>query len=424
MASFQRSLAEKPGVAELWLGLAFAQLQAGVPGEAKSSAQRAQALDGKLRDVGKVLQHAEAALRTGNASQEFLSRAALTWPQLMEHAVTRQKLRTSLHERAALHRLERERRRLLERPVWCVDKQGKPAHTDQKGESAQSSANDSASWSVRPPWPDEMPRIQAQFAPALRQTRATRHSIWVLAAEATERLAGVIVLSGVEDAGAKTVGDGPAARADLDLREAWIETPAGDALLDVVIRHAATIGLVSLDLQARLSAPMNALLQRHGFKEVIRHEVWTASMPDAIASQHAEYGRILKRWPVPIEPFCPTHLEAARQICAGTGLLAPEKVVLKSLRHPRGIDPATSFVAGSADHPIAILLSGIDGSTAEIEIVARNPATLMTAPAAVPALLLRFLFAAQNLGCREVRCSMRPEVTPSLITLMKKWNGR
>lgn len=347
---------------------------------------------------------------------------AVTWPQLMEKADARQTMRADLHERAELYRAARAQTRSTRQPAWRLNAGGDPASTGDTGESVLSSANGSASWSVRPPWPDEMPRVLAQFAPALRHARnAAKQWIWVLVAEAGERLAGVIVL-GETEAGSET-GAGLNGRVDLDVREAWIGTPAGDALLGVVMRHAATLGLASLDLQARADEAMDALLRRHGFAEVIRHEVWTTRLPAAIALHQAEYGRILQRWPVQLEPFRAGHLETARRICAGTGLLAPGKLTMRSSLYPRGIEPALSFVAGPPDRPVAILLASIDGSRAEVEIVARNPVVSTAAPAAVPALMSRFLMAARDLGCVEARCSLRPEITPSLIVLMKKLNG-
>lgn len=410
-ASFRQSLHVQPDAAELWLGLARAQLHAGEFGAASSSAAHACALDEHLHDAAQVLEDAQAAVRTGGRPEALPNPPATTWPRLTRKAIARQTLRAALREQAARHRADRTRSRSAR-------------EKNQNGDTIASLPNAPVFWQVRPPWPDETPRIEAHFAPALRHLRVSKCWIWVLTADTTERLAGVVVLNETRDAPHAAGEARRQGRVDLEMRDAWIDTPAGDALLTVVLRHAAAAGLTSLNLQARVGEEMDALLRRHGFAETIRHEVWTASLTDAIASQQAEYGRVLTRWPVQIGAFQAEQLEIARAICSGTGLLTPDKVVLKSLQHPRGIEPALSFVAGPPDEPVAVLLGRIDGAVADLEIVARNPASPTAAPAAVPALLLRFLLAAQDLGCLEVRCSMRPELTPTLITLMKKWRGR
>jgi tetratricopeptide (TPR) repeat protein len=417
VASFQRSLVNQPEAAGLWVGLALAQLRLGEPAQAKTSALQARTLHRNLPGLASVLQHADAALRTG--STKASSRSPMSWSQLMEKAAVRQKQRTELNAQATLYRAELASLRVDQRPAWAVVKTNATTPVDSIAETITSAPDDSSVWTVRPPWPDEIPRIQDHFGPALRGTHhATRYWTWVLMADSRERLTGVIVLSLDQS------GDGLQGRIDLDLRDAWIDTSAGDALLSVVLRHAAGVGLVSLDLQTRVSEAMQALLQRKGFAEVIRHEIWTASVPDAMAAHEIEYGRILKRWPVPVEPFHPDQLDLARSICEGTGLLAPEKLWMKSMRHPQGIDPVISFVAGPPRQTVAILLSNINGSRAEVEIVARNPGERMAAPVAVPALLSKFLSTAQQLGCLEVGCSLRPGITPNLIALMTKWNGR
>jgi len=421
-ASFQHSLTQQPGSAELWLGLALAQLRLGEFAAARTSVLRAQALDQSLPQVAGLLEEIETARRTGRVAATPGNRPAPTWLQWTEQAAVRQTLRTALHRRAELFRDARAQTRSTQSPAWSVNTRGDPAPATDAAEVLLSPAGQAPVWSVRPPWPDEQPRILAQFAPALRYAHsAARQWIWVLVAEDPERLAGVVALSVVEDG---AVAPATSGRIDLDTREAWVNTPAGDALLSVVIRHAAALGLVSLDLQTRTNDATDTLLRRHGFAEVIRHEVWTVPIPGAIASLQTHYGRILKRWPLQIQPLRHEHVEIARQICERTGLLASDKVVLKSKTHPRGIDPAVSFVAGPPDQPVAILLASIDGTRVEVEIVARNPGVPTTAPAAVPALMLQFLLVAHELGFNEARCSLRPALTPNLASLMTTWSGR
>lgn len=408
-ASFQYSLAARPESAGLWLGLARAQVRAGQLNEAKTSARRARELDPRLPE--------------GASMPALAASVTPDWPQLMKQAAARQRLRAALRHQFALHQTKRAQLRATLRPLWPETQGPAPAH--ETGEFALSPAEPPTAWTARPPWPDEMPRIEARFPRALRSTgKSSRQWLWVLAVDATERLAGVIVLSELTGAPGETAGPGPHGRVDVDIREAWVDTPAGDALLAIAVRHATVLGMTSLHLQACVSEDMQALLGRHAFAEAIRHELWVVPVAEAIAHLRTEYDRILKRWPVPIEPFHAGHLEIAREICAGTGLLAADQVVLKSKRRPQGIDPALSFVAGPPGEPVAILLSGIAGSRSEVEILARNPLVLTASPTAIIALMLRHLLAAQNLGCLDVRCSLRPSVTPNLPALMEKGNGR
>ncbi|MET0262977.1 MAG: alkaline phosphatase family protein [Rariglobus sp.] len=418
--SFQRSLEDFPDTAELWMGLGFAQLRSLQFSEAHTSALRAVALDGQLPEAGRLVEQADESLQRGRLP-ESLKPTGLNWGQLTEKAIERRGLRIALRERTESFRLERVKRRACGPTIWSVDKTaGAKASVERSGQvTICSAAGAIPSWSMRAPWPDEMFRIERYFSPALRNTGVDKSWIRVLTAGDEERLTGVAILTEVESES----GERPGGRIDLDIRDEWVGNDAGNALLSAVVKDAEAVGLQSLTLQARTGKRLDALLQQHGFIEVIRHEVWETKLADAIERHQAEFGRIIKRWPVQVVPFEPGYLETARRICESTGLLAREKVMLRSAEHPKGIEPAISFLAGPPDQPVALVLGSVTGARATIEVMARNPAVPVTSLAAVHALFLQFFEAAEALGCMEVDCSIRPEITPTIIELMKLWNG-
>lgn len=269
---------------------------------------------------------------------------------------------------------------------------------------------------VRPPWPDEMPRLPPALREPLTRRGARRHWMWVLVAGELERIVGAASLAERDPLRPDASPDG---RIDFSILPVWSCRPAAVApLLAAAVTHARSLGLSSVEAQAALDTPAAGWLLAEQFIPGRIQEIWRVPLDTNFARRHAAVERALARRPVVVRPISDNALPAVRALCSAHGLLPPSRVSLARDQHD-GLDPRLSFVCGSPEAPAAVLLARLRGTQPYLEVLARAPGAPSHGPE-IGALLHAFFSAALALGATETICVMASDRAPDTARLLAR----
>jgi hypothetical protein len=220
---------------------------------------------------------------------------------------------------------------------------------------------------IRPPWPDELPRIQAAF-PRLAYSAGLRPLILVTETR-PERIVGVVGVTPPAAGVAFLTCSG---------RHHHSRQPEGRALLDAAVSIARELGATSLascdDL--REGDPRLAWLRNAGFSETHVDELWwidITTMQQRLEPVHhrlARSGRLAK--------FAAGSLDAGalpevRALVGQAGLLSPDRVCLAATPGDPGYDAELSTVVRREGKVVAVLLAKKQGRRAIVEARAVDP---------------------------------------------------
>ncbi len=283
---------------------------------------------------------------------------------------------------------------------------------------------ESTAWTVRPPWPDEAVRLGKHFNVWTPLASARALGRWVIEAGEPERIVGVAILTETSPApkpGAPTV---PELRLAWEVRAAWQDRPAAEALLDAALTAARQSTVPRLVMTVVPDKALAALALRKGFEELSREEVWEVPVGAALVNLEDRGSQIIALTPLPISPIGQANLERVKKICAATTLLTPERVVPCRPGVAGGFDPGLSFFAGDPDQPAAVLLGREQLGKAYLEVLARNPDVKDLPLAGVLGLLRAFFRAAAALGMDQVSCAVRPDSLPGLVPVARRSGGK
>lgn len=221
---------------------------------------------------------------------------------------------------------------------------------------------------IRPPWPDELPRLADAFP---RFSRPQEFCPLLLLTESggIERMVG---LAGVCDSVNGVAG------LTLAVRPRFLGGAGIAALLDASARTARDAGasrlITSDDLRPgdlRLAA-----LERNGFNVSRRLELWSTAVDrirervERVQARLAAAGRAGR---FTAEPLRAEHLPAVRGLMAVEHLLEGREITLAGEGAGRGYDPAVSFVVFSGSELAGAILArraGGEAVTVEAEAVA------------------------------------------------------
>jgi N-acetylglutamate synthase-like GNAT family acetyltransferase len=276
-------------------------------------------------------------------------------------------------------------------------------------------------WKVRPPWPDELLRLERNLQiPSLQIGAGVPVRRWVIEASEPERIVGMAALKETEERPGDVTQKMGVLRFAWEVRPSWCNHPAADALLEKVLNEADEAAAKAVIVVAENDGWIEKILLARGFQEISRKQIWNIGVELALNQLLSKFSRMLLRMPVEISNVDVSNLEPIRKICAHYKLLTPEMVVPVSLQVPTGFDPRFSFVAGDPANPLVILMGRESKGTAYLEILARNAEHQNETPTASFGLLREFFLAAQKFGYEEVSCLFLFEQDSGIVSLMRR----
>jgi N-acetylglutamate synthase-like GNAT family acetyltransferase len=279
-------------------------------------------------------------------------------------------------------------------------------------------------WKVRPPWPDELPRLERNFQiPSLQIGAQVPVRRWVIEASEPERIVGMAALKKTEEQPDDVKQKTGVLRFAWEVRPSWFTHSAAEALLETVLNAANEIAAKAVITSAENDGWIEKILLARGFQEVSRKQIWNINVEMAMVPLMGKLSRMLLRSPVEVTNVDVTNLKPIRKICAHYKLLTPELVVPVSLQVPTGFDPRFSFVAGDPDNPLAILMGRESKGRAYLEILARNAEHQEESPTAIIGLLREFFLAAQRIGYKEVSCLFLFEQDSGILSLIRRFGA-
>jgi hypothetical protein len=220
---------------------------------------------------------------------------------------------------------------------------------------------------VRPPWPDELPRLADAFTPA--SFNRPLHPLVLIVPGTPERIAGFAgVLEPVEGRSGLT----------CLLRPRYLDSPEGDRLIATALGLARSLGARSVSTADDLPPrdPLGPVLLRAGFTLESTREIRELSLA-ALAARlerirtRASAGPDLADHFV-IESLTATHLPKVMTLLAAIGLLSPARRHSLELPTP-GHDPALSFVIRRDDRILAAALVKARPRGAFLDVLAVDP---------------------------------------------------
>ncbi len=234
--------------------------------------------------------------------------------------------------------------------------------------NVSASAPPSPACLVRPPWPDELPRIADAF-PRGRVNRAL-HPLVLVAPGSPERMVGFAgVLEPLEGQTGLTCA----------LRPRYLDSPDGDRLLSAAVHLARSLGARSIrtidDLPS--GSPIGPALKRAGFVVTATSEFWKLEIP-ALARRLGRSQVRLASDPrlgeFEVEPPGPADLPGVQTLLADAGLLSPERRRALSPSDPgTGYTPALSAVVRQRGQVVAVALLKTQVGAAVVDALVVDP---------------------------------------------------
>lgn len=211
---------------------------------------------------------------------------------------------------------------------------------------------------VRPPWPDELPRLGALARPG-RYTFAPW--LWVLVAGEVERIVGAASFAYPDE-------PGKAGLLRLQLRGPWRWRDETLPLIQAALAQARAVGCREVHFRDHGDETLDSLLKKAGFVLLGVNEVW--SFPLAHAQQRLEplakaaRTRLARRHRLELREPSEADLPQLRSVLAAARLQLPEGLTLASGREPGpNITPAYSALVFLDQELAAVLLSRRDTQT-------------------------------------------------------------
>lgn len=226
---------------------------------------------------------------------------------------------------------------------------------------------------VRPPWPDELPRIAATFPRFTPQQ--TVHPLIALtrAPGGPERIVGIAgVFPPLRDVAGLTLSLLPRFHAAGPVSA--LVAAASEAA-----RGAGARQLLTLDELAPTS-PLVAFLEGAGFRLKERTGFFSTNLADIrtrvdrVQARLARNVRSETAGSLRPEPLAETHLPAVRALIQSERLLEGEQIALDEAGGPRGYSPRFSFVVRHAGELAGVLLARqVDAATVAVGAEAVSP---------------------------------------------------
>ncbi len=213
-----------------------------------------------------------------------------------------------------------------------------------------------ACFSLRAPWPDELPRLRGLFH--LSRLGAAAH-LRILLREGPERIVGGFALL------APSSGDRPGLLL-LRIRPAYIATPAHEALLESAHEVAREAGLSSLATRIDPDAPERGFLLAHGASHVKTERFYEGDLLVAHRRLHPMLARLpASTGDLTVRPLAPADHPVLAAMAASHGLLNANRAAA-SLQ--TDYDQDQSLVCTDASRGDAIVGAMLVQSTARAQI--------------------------------------------------------
>jgi hypothetical protein len=271
---------------------------------------------------------------------------------------------------------------------------------------------------IRPPWPDEWPRLNDAF-PRSRVTE-TLQPLVLVTRGAPERLVGFAgVFSPVADV----------ARFTLALRPRFVSSVHAGGLIAAAARIAERAGarrLITCD-NFRPDDSHVMVLERNGFgrQPVEFWSVQLAGILTHLARIETRLSRVTRSLALVIEPLAATGLPAVRELIAARQLLPGLEIVLASADRARGFESDLSFtVRIGAVLCGALLARRGAGDVVHIAAEAVAPPPGIRSARVHQALLFATLTAAQNIGGRRLVFPLEPATPRDIRRLAIRHGGQ
>lgn len=223
---------------------------------------------------------------------------------------------------------------------------------------------------VRPPWPDELPRL----ADAFPQGRFNRplHSLLLVAPGSPERIVGFAgVLEPVDGRTGLTCA----------IRPRFIDSPEADRLLAAAVRLARELGVRELRTADDLppDAPIAPALARAGFSHAVTQEIWElgtgvlVARLDRLRARLARRPGLLRRLDdeFTLEPLGAGNLPGVKALLAADDLLPSERrYSLDTFLSACAYDPRLSLVVRRGERVVAVALVKSQSRLLYVEAIA------------------------------------------------------
>ncbi len=192
---------------------------------------------------------------------------------------------------------------------------------------------------IRPPWPDEIPRIVAAF-PQVRRDAIAYPLVAVVTTGGVERIVGLAAISppvsGISGF-------------SLVLRPRYLDTPVAGALVTPLAQLARDLGAVKLLTLDELSPddPRRRALERFGFSLHQELEIWAtplAPIRERVDRVRRRLHHTARHRPLQPRPLSIADLDEVRTLMTSEHLLSGEEIDLGHSATPHRFDPRLSFV--------------------------------------------------------------------------------
>ena len=273
---------------------------------------------------------------------------------------------------------------------------------------------------VRPPWPDELPRIAATFSKFVL-AQAVSPLALVTAAGGVERIVGV---AGVTDPVDGIAGFSLAARPRFLHRDGL--RPLIEAAVTLA-RNGGATALVTVD-DLRIDDARLAALRQEDFETKGQQEYWSvdvAALSARVERRPARPDTTDRPEHFRTVPLADEHLTAVRTLMTAETLLDRREIILATESAGSGFDPNLSFVVtveGSLAGVVLARRSGKETILVEAVAVAR---AWRTAPNwAHLAMARTFVQAASKSGGKRVVFSVDPKKPGEPMRMARRTAGR
>ena len=279
-------------------------------------------------------------------------------------------------------------------------------------------------WQVRTPWPDETVRLEHHFKVATKIGPERRSWRWVIEVVAPARIVGLAVLRETDATAKASAPTYPELHLAWDVRPAWREHAAAEALLEAALAQARSSKAKQVTTTLPADESLARLAMQKGFAELSRQEVWGIPVAAALDQLEGRGSKVLEHFPVYVATLDHAPLDKVMKICSATNLLTPDQVRPSSPGVAGGFDPGLSFGAGHPANPAAILLGREQFGAAYLEILARNPEATDLHFTGMLALLRAFFRAAAARGLEQATCAVRSGNNVGLVPLARRAGGQ
>ncbi len=269
---------------------------------------------------------------------------------------------------------------------------------------------------IRPPWPDELPRIAAAF-PDLR-SEGPLDPLVLIAPEPDERIVGVATINHPSDSAP--------ARLQCVVRPRFADATA--RLLRAAVDRARAVGFCGLyaELPDSGNSPLPQPLAEVGFACRRSEELWQIQLATAIDRLAPIAESLLKRGAaagLSAGPALPAHTDQIAALATAAHLLAPDRIRFTDT-DGRGFDRTLSTVVSHGDRVVAAILVRRQPPNALVETRVAAPDHIGKANLPNALLLVRSMQEGQKAGLENFVLTANPASAAETIRMAQRFSGQ